>query len=290
MISKRYIKEIESLLNSENIIKYEVLQISFDIACIKLQLSNNEIYIAKFNLNNKNNFNAIKSEYKNLLYLNKKFNFFPRVIKFNNDYLIVQFIENNTIKPSTTNKDFLEAIVKIHSISNNLYGFDFNTQIAAIEQINDYENSWSNFYATKRFNPIFELVNSQINMGSEINNKIYYLIKNIKNFIPDKPSALLLHGDMWEGNILFKNNKFVGFIDPGTFFGHNEMEIAYLRWFMPRFIDNNFLIKYNEYIKIDKEYIEYEPVYQIYYALSNVALWDKSYIKEVKRLINKIKI
>jgi len=290
MISKRYIKEIESLLNSENIIKYEVLQISFNIACIKLKLSNNEIYIAKFNLNNKNSFNAIKTEYKNLLYLNKKFNFFPRVIKFNNDYLIIQFLENNTIKPSTTNKDFLEAIVKIHSISNNLYGFDFNTQIAAIEQINDYENSWSNFYATKRINPIFELVNSQINMGSEINNKIYYLIKNIKNFIPDKPSALLLHGDMWEGNILFKNNKFVGFIDPGTFFGHNEMEIAYLRWFMPRFIDNNFLIKYNEYIKIDKEYIEYEPVYQIYYALSNVALWDKSYIKEVKRLINKIKI
>ena len=42
---------------------------------------------------------------------------------FNDDYLIVQFLENNTIKPSTTNKDFLEAIVKIHSISNNLYGF-----------------------------------------------------------------------------------------------------------------------------------------------------------------------
>ena len=40
---------------------------------------------------------------------------------------------------------------------------------------------------------------------------------------------------------------------------------------------------------IDKSYIEYEPVYQIYYALCNVALWDKSYINEVKRLIIKIK-
>ena len=43
--------------------------------------------------------------------------------------------------------------------------------------------------------------------------------------------------DLWEGNILFKKNKFNGFIDPGSFFGHNEMEIAYLRWFNPSFID-----------------------------------------------------
>ena len=45
---------------------------------------------------------------------------------------------------------------------------------------------------------------------------------------------------MWEGNILFKNKKFAGFIDPGTFYGHNELEIAYLTWFNPDFIKNNF--------------------------------------------------
>jgi fructosamine-3-kinase len=175
-------------------------------------------------------------------------------------------------------------------VSNNLYGFGFNTQIGAIEQLNNYENSWSNFYATKRLNPIFELVNSKNNMGPDINDKIYFIIKNIKNFIPDKPPALLLHGDMWDGNILFNNYKFVGFIDPGSFFGHNEMEIAYLRWFKPKFIDSDFLEKYNDYIPLEKNYLEYEFIYQIYYALCNVALWDKSYIKEVKKLINKIKI
>ena len=78
------------------------------------------------------------------------------------------------------------------------------------------------------------------------------MFKNMKNLIPDKPKARLLHGDLWEGNILFKKKKFIGFIDPGSFFGHNEMEIAYLRWFNPSFIDINFLDKYNDYIKIEK--------------------------------------
>jgi len=290
MISAHNIKEIENLLNTESIIKFKLLNISFDIACIKFQLSNNVKYISKFYVNKKNNFNAIESESKNLLYLNKKFEFFPRLVKFNNDYLIIQYLENDNEKPDKTNRDFLEAIVKIHSVSNDLYGFGFNTQIGAIEQLNNYENSWSNFYATKRLNPIFELANSQNNMGPDINDKIYFIIKNIKNFIPDKPPALLLHGDMWDGNILFNNYKFVGFIDPGSFFGHNEMEIAYLRWFKPKFIDSDFLEKYNDYIPLEKNYLEYEFIYQLYYALCNVALWDISFIKEVKKLINKIKI
>jgi len=290
MISAHNIKGIENLLNTESIIKFKLLNISFDIACIKFQLLNNVKYISKFYVNKKINFNAIESESKNLLYLNKKFEFFPRLVKFNNDYLIIQYLENDNEKPDKTNRDFLEAIVKIHSVSNDLYGFGFNTQIGAIEQLNNYENSWSNFYATKRLNPIFELANSQNNMGSDINDKIYFIIKNIKNFIPDKPPALLLHGDMWDENILFNNYKFVGFIDPGSFFGHNEMEIAYLRWFKPKFIDSDFLEKYNDYIPLEKNYLEYEFIYQLYYALCNVALWDISFIKEVKKLINKIKI
>ena len=90
--------------------------------------------------------------------------------------------------------------------------------------------------------------------------------------------------------IYSKNKKFSGFIDPGSFYGHNEMELAYLRWFNPIFVDKDFLNKYKEYIPIDKNYLAYEPVYQLYYALCNVVLWDKSYTIEVNNLLNKIKI
>ena len=68
------------------------------------------------------------------------------------------------------------------------------------------------------------------------------------------------------------------------------MEIAYLRWFNPSFIDSIFLEKYNNYIKLEKNYLDYEPIYQLYYALCNVALWDKSYIEETKKILIKLKI
>lgn len=290
MISEKYIKQIEDLLNNEKIIKHDLLQISFNIACLKFEISNNKKYIVKFFIERNNKFNAIKSETNNLTYLNKKFKFFPKVIKSNDNFLIMEYLENDNDKPDSTNIDFLESIVKIHSVSNRQYGFGFNTQIGAIKQINNFENNWVYFYSNYRLNDILEIANKRINLGKVINKKILLILNNMKNLIPNNPKPLLLHGDLWEGNILFKKNKFVGFIDPGSFFGHSEMEVAYLRWFNPPFVDINFLDKYNDKILLDKDYLNYEPIYQLYYALCNVALWDSSYIKEVKKLLDKIKL
>ena len=289
MIIDKHINEIENLLNKGKIIKFKLLQVSFDIACIKIKLDDNDEFIVKYHVKSKKAFNPIKSEAKNLQFLNQRLNLFPNIINFNENCLIVEFFEHDDDKPTNTNLDFLESIIKIHTITNNLFGFEFNTQIGALEQSNKFENNWANFYSNRRLSPIFELANIKDNMGNFINEKINYLLNNIKNFIPNNPTPQLLHGDLWEGNIIFNNKKFIGFIDPGSFYGHNEMEIAYLRWFDPSFVDSNFLKKYNEHINIDKNYLNYEPIYQLYYALCNVALWDKSYINEVENILKKLK-
>ena len=48
--------------------------------------------------------------------------------------------------------------------------------------------------------------------------------------------------------------------------------------------------KYNNFIKLEINYLEYELIYQLYYALCNVALWDKSYVEETKKILIKLKI
>ena len=281
-------KQIINYIAEREIEERNILSSSFNIVCEKITLKNNVAFVAKYYQNKKDEFNSIISEANSLSYLSNITSLVPK-IKFNSDdLLIMDYIENNGIRSENYQLTLANEILKIHKNSNTKYGFKFAAQIGALKQTNEFTDNWMVFFRDKRLISIFELINNNNSMPNHINIKIEKLIKNIHNFIPNAPTPRLLHGDLWSGNILYNNGTLAGLIDPGIYFGHNELEIAYLTWF--KFVNEEFIKSYSNIIPIEKDYFEYEPIYQLYYSLLNVHLWDRVYIKDVEILLSKINI
>ncbi len=279
--------KILKFISNKFIVKRITLSQAFNMKCEKITLNDKTTLVVKYYQNKNKGFNSIKSEGNSLIFLTNKLpSLFPNVKHLSSNLLIIDFIKHNNLKKNDYEKVLAKKILKIHEIQSNKYGFKFDAQIGGLKQPNDIDSNWVNFFRDNRLNMIFETINKSNPMPKEINKKMENLIKNLDNRIPRKPAARLLHGDLWEGNILYNNGKLVGLIDPGIYFGHNELEIAYLTWF--KFISSKFLNYYSEKILIDKNFKEYEPIYQLYFSLLNIHLWNRKYIKDTENLLKKI--
>ena len=141
------LKQIEKLLGEIKINSSELISNSFNINCVKINTNKNKKYFDNFYNKKIYKFNSIVSETNNLKYLKKKnLNFFPDIIKADENFLIMEYLLNDNNIPDKTNIDFIETIVKIHSITSDNFGFKFNTQIGGDEQVNKFEKDWVQFF------------------------------------------------------------------------------------------------------------------------------------------------
>ena len=279
--------KIIEFISDKSIIKRTTLSEAFNMKCERIILNDETSFVVKYYQDKNIGFNSIKSEGNSLIFLTEKFPLlFPNIKFLSKDLLIIDFIEHNNLKKNDYEKILAKEIVKLHKIRGVKYGFDFDAQIGGLKQSNTFDSNWINFFRDNRLNMIFEIINKNDPMPKHINVQIENLIKNLENRIPKHPKVSLLHGDLWEGNILFNDGRLVGLIDPGIYFGHNELEIAYLTWF--KFVSSKFINCYSEEISIDKNFNEYEPIYQLYFSLLNIHLWSREYIKDTEFLLKKI--
>ena len=262
----------------------KILSKSFGMICEKILLEDGNEFIAKSYLKKISNFNAITSEAKSIKYMKKKFpKLFPKIYYFDNKTLVMEYIKNDGNKGKDFEKELAINIASIHKIKNNKYGFDFDTPIGGLKQPSKYSNNWVEFYKKNRLGMVFEEINNENPMPHKLNRGIEKILNNLENLIPKNPPASLIHGDLWDGNILFDQGKLKGLIDPGIHFAHNEMEIAYLSWF--KYITKNFYVHYSNIIKLDNNYKKYEKIYQLYYCLLNVHLWSRDYITNASEIV-----
>jgi fructosamine-3-kinase len=114
-------------------------------------------------------------------------------------------------------------------------------------------------------------------LPGKLSERLEKLADQLENFLaePDHPS--LLHGDLWGGNIIARNNRITGFIDPAIYCGHPEIELAFTTMFNT--FGKPFFEAYEALSPLEHGFFEERlKVYNLYPTLVHVRLFGDSYL------------
>lgn len=211
----------------------------------------------------------------------------PEVIAQQNGLLLMEYIEHDGgLMKGSSAINGARHVAALHKVQAEKYGLDYDTVIGPLSQKNTLENNWLSFYAEHR---LMDMANRAVQSGKlsvAIMKRIEIFTQKLGDFIPRTPKASLLHGDLWGGNILVNGERVAGFIDPAIYYGHAEMDLAFLTLFNSA--GDDFFAAYNEINPIGAGFFEERrDIYNLWPLLVHVRLFGGAYVGSVATILRK---
>ena len=200
----------------------------------------------------------------------------------NISYLILEYIDS---KGNTINEIKLGTqLAEMHLITSDSFGLDHDNYIGSIPQINNKESDWTTFYQSMRLEPLIRKGFDSGMLEIKVLRLFEKVYKELDRLIPIEPASLL-HGDLWQGNIICDENSSPVLIDPAVYYGHREIDLAMLQLFGN--ISDDTLEAYNNIYPLDKHWQERIDLHQLYPLLVHLILFGGSYYRTVLETLKK---
>lgn len=202
-------------------------------------------------------------------------------------FMLMDFVES-----SLRNEDYFEKLghnlASLHKapaeefVDGGKFGFLEDNFIGSSNQINSPSENWISFFRDKRLLPQIKKADSHFDQKTRA--LAQKLLDHLGDFLiePEKPS--LLHGDLWWGNILCNKDGDAILIDPASYVGHREADIAMTELF-GRFAPD-FYEAYKETFSLQPGYEERRDLYNLYHLLNHLNIFGESYLEAVVSVIS----
>ncbi|MEO5851082.1 MAG: fructosamine kinase family protein [Nocardioides sp.] len=157
----------------------------------------------------------------------------PEVLATDHECLILRWVE-----PGRANADaasaFGEALATTHAAGAAAYGIsaspDHEGYIGRLPLTGRTAPTWADFYATRRVLPYLRLARDRGAATAADAAAVEAVLRRLADLVPEEPPARL-HGDLWNGNVLWGTDARVWVIDPAAHGGHRETDLAMLALF-----------------------------------------------------------
>ena len=194
----------------------------------------------------------------------------PEILYSDEYNLILSFIETDH---SSNWVDVGKQLARLHNQEHNYFGFEFDNKIGSTPQNNAVDkqiDNWSEFYWHYRLKPQIELANKSGYLSQVLLQSLNRLASLLALWLPSNIKPVLLHGDLWSGNVLCSKDT-AYFIDPACYYGHSEMDLALANMFGG--FGTDFFQTYHQVHPRQPDFNQRQYLYQLYHYL-NLVLHD----------------
>ncbi len=185
-------------------------------------------------------------------------------------------------KNATMQFNFLSQT--LHMYNNLTYGFINDNYIGANLQKNPPKISWIDFFVEARLQAQLDMARRLENLDREGFRIIEKIISRLNRLLVEPNGPSILHGDLWSGNIFISQKEEPVLIDPASYIGHSEVDLAMTELFGK--LPKQFYDAYNEIHPIDKGYQKRKDIYNLYHLLNHLNLFGKQYLSQIYALLD----
>jgi fructosamine-3-kinase len=198
----------------------------------------------------------------------------PDVLASDQECLILRWVEpgKTTIDAAVS---FGQALAATHAAGAPAYGLEHDGYIGRLPMPNKSAPTWAEFYATRRVLPYLKLARDRGMATEEDATAIEAVIGKFPELLPEEPPSRL-HGDLWNGNVIWSLDGIARVIDPAAYGGHREVDLAMLSLFglphLPRVLD-----AYAEVSPLADGWEERLPLHQLFPLLVHACMFGGGY-------------
>ncbi len=177
-----------------------------------------------------------------------------------------------------------QHLAKMHMTSSPKgFGWHRPNTIGETPQVNPWTRDWASFFAEHRIGYQLRLARRR---GGRFGNG-----EALQAAIPDlladhQPQPALVHGDLWSGNAAFCATGEPVILDPATYYGDREVDVAMTELFGG--FPAAFYQGYQQTLPLPPGYQQRKSLYNLYHILNHFNLFGGSYGAQAERMIDQL--
>ena len=211
----------------------------------------------------------------------------PRVVHSGltgvHQYLILEWV-NAGQRSVRFWQDLGRGLAAIHRNTAIHYGLDHDNYMGSLPQQNTLRKSWIEFFTCERIFPQLKMAADAHRIEARLSEKIEAVMDRLGKWLPEENPALV-HGDLWNGNLMVSSDGNPCLIDPAVYYGHREVDLAMMKLFGG--VDTSCFEAYEEVYPLLPGFDKRVDLYNLYPLLVHVNLFGGGYAAQVGAVVNR---